>query len=385
MRRNPRRWRFLLMALSACLMFGACKKSEKLPDAPTPKQEIPAAKTPEMTATPEENTMSAPIGNELTMIAPYLDEPMAAGKNLVWCATLQLAWNKLAAFAGTGGVIQIEGDSPLAAMLNQQTATNIEFDAEHSVVIAGAVGAETLSEIERAKQKFDAPMMDDAGTLPQGSIMAYAFMQKTLPFAWAFTRFEMPQAFAGQDVAYFGVQQHVPGDAALDKMAAQVVILDYNTNNDFIIELKTTSAQDRLILAKIAPGKTLKETMNAALSRTAQAQPGTLAKSETLAIPVIDFERMREFQELQGRKIMSQNPAANGAQFSRVTQRIRFKLDETGAALESEAALISALPPRQFVFDQPFLVLLMRQGAAQPYFAAWIENSDALVPFQQPE
>ena len=61
---------------------------------------------------------------------------------------------------------------------------------------------------------------------------------------------------------------------------------------------------------------------------------------------------------------------------------LRKKTDETGAELESKAIFVSALPPRKFIFDKPFLLMLIRQDASMPYFVLWVNNADVLVPFQ---
>ena len=69
-------------------------------------------------------------------------------------------------------------------------------------------------------------------------------------------------------------------------------------------------------------------------------------------------------------------------------QNIRFRLDEHGAILKSEAAdgeevrVRKPKKPRQFIFDKPFLILLERKDAAQPYFALWVDNPELLVPFK---
>ncbi len=44
---------------------------------------------------------SGPVeGLKHTIVAPTLDEPLAAGKNVVWSAALQLAWDELREAAG---------------------------------------------------------------------------------------------------------------------------------------------------------------------------------------------------------------------------------------------------------------------------------------------
>ncbi|MFG0318862.1 MAG: hypothetical protein ACF8XB_16440, partial [Planctomycetota bacterium JB042] len=56
------------------------------------------------------------------------------------------------------------------------------------------------------------------------------------------------------------------------------------------------------------------------------------------------------------------------------------------AELESEAVMVlrasAVLDARRLVFDGPFLVMLLREGAARPYFAAWIETPELLLPIE---
>lgn len=67
-------------------------------------------------------------------------------------------------------------------------------------------------------------------------------------------------------------------------------------------------------------------------------------------------------------------------------QLIRFQLDDSGAILESDAAVVMLNgdepppEPRRFVFDRPFLLYLQQRQAKQPYFVMWVENPDVLVP-----
>jgi hypothetical protein len=68
------------------------------------------------------------------------------------------------------------------------------------------------------------------------------------------------------------------------------------------------------------------------------------------------------------------------------SQRIYFDLNEEGVTLESEAAMTfgcSAQPPPRprhiMIFDKPFLIIMRRAGANQPYFATWIDNAELLI------
>lgn len=97
-------------------------------------------------------------------------------------------------------------------------------------------------------------------------------------------------------------------------------------------------------------------------------------------MPVLDFDICREYAELLGQNVQAKSPKVNGLPFVFAKQQIRFRLDETGAKLKSEAlGFIFSGPPRDFTFDRPFLIMLLRKGANQPYFALWVGNTELLV------
>ena len=317
--------------------------------------------------------------DETTIITASLEQEIPPGKNVIWCATLQLAWNELCKLAG--GSIMMEDEAPLVALLNQQTAANLDLDADSYLAVAGS-DKDVLAAIANIPKQFGGrDFRGDLGDIPPGSIAAYAYLFKTLPFEWAFTRFTSPLQYGETGVASFGIGQYMESETE-QKIASQVLILSYNTNDDFIVELMTASQTDRLILAKVAAEPTLGATVTAILDKIADSTPTMLQKLENLVIPVVDFDRMQAYPELTGRKIIAVNPQVNGKSIGAVVQRTRFTLDETGAILESKALMASAPSPRQFVFNAPFAVILMRQNATTPYFALWVANDDVLVPLQ---
>ena len=95
--------------------------------------------------------------------------------------------------------------------------------------------------------------------VPAGTaLVAYAYLVKTLAFGETFDRSREPLVFHSGNrsvkIASFGFRrdsepQH-EHEAALER---QVKILSYHSVDDFVLELKTKSQQDNLILAKIRP------------------------------------------------------------------------------------------------------------------------------------
>ena len=85
--------------------------------------------------------------------------------------------------------------------------------------------------------------------------------------------------------------------------------------------------------------------------------------------------------DVGGKAIQARNPRFDGLALSLTKQQIRFKLDETGAALKSESFVFLGRP-RFLVFNKPFLIMIQRKGSKVPYFALWVANAELLVPFE---
>ena len=212
-------------------------------------------------------------------------------------------------------------------------------------------------------------------------------MFKQLPFRWAFTRFHSNLEFRqGEPVDSFGIEQLEESFNDERKMASQVAVLDYQNGGDFIIELKTNETDDRLILANITPKATLEKTIAAVEGRIAGKKPTKMENMANLYIPVLNFDLSREYTELYGKPVHTDSPKVNDTLIEIAAQFIRFRLDETGAVLQSEGGMWGGgTIPKNLVFDGPFLILLKRRESKQPYFALWIGNRELLVSTPEPK
>ena len=72
----------------------------------------------------------------------------------------------------------------------------------------------------------------------------------------------------------------------------------------------------------------------------------------------------------------------NGWPIVMAAQTIRFQLNENGATLRSEARLEGKGRPMPAIFNKPFLIMLQRKDAKQPYFALWVDNVELLMPIK---
>jgi hypothetical protein len=324
-----------------------------------------------------------------TIISPSLATPLEAGKNVLWCGTFQLAWNEVCGLVGEDP--HFANEPAMVSELNRKEFSKADLDDESYLALAGFVRDGIFGKIDRGlKDKFKGQASPHLLPRPEltprpQDIVAYSYLFKNLQFGTPFERLQTPMRFAdGNEVAAFGMLAYKP---AYEKMYPQVQILDYRSREDFIIELKTKSVGDRVILARVKPGRTLGETLAAVLPRIAAAKPASARAGDLLCVPKLNFDLTRDYRELLGRTLIVSNPkVAKDLTILSAVQNIRFQFDEEGVRLRSESHLsfgcgveAGPVPEHIMVFDGPFLILMRRTTAKVPYFALWVGNSDLLV------
>jgi hypothetical protein len=301
-----------------------------------------------------------------------------------------MVWDKLVSEV-VGEPIELEGDPALARALNQGRFPLSSLADDCYLAWAGIATEDAINQLrQQLQERFPA----GAGRLlPQsgiGGLMAYAYFFKRLTFSKDFDRLKEPVHF-GTDgetapVLGFGIQDFTEKNNHLRR---QVKLLDYISDDDFILRLVTDS--DSLVLAKIPSGKTLSETVSAVQQRIAAplgSRLDPLQVDEPLSVPVVSLFVLQSYAELQ-RPIRNQQVA--GLWIASAAQLIRFQLDESGVILDTESGGVISLDdservrpkPRRFVFDRPFLVLLRQSDTDEPYLAIWVENDEILVPFHE--
>jgi hypothetical protein len=69
----------------------------------------------------------------------------------------------------------------------------------------------------------------------------YAYLFRELPFEWEFDRMKGYLRFDGRVVESFGISRFMRNNRNQAQKGNQVLIHDYRSNDDFIVELKTRS------------------------------------------------------------------------------------------------------------------------------------------------
>lgn len=325
---------------------------------------------------------------ESTVVVAGLRARIEPGRNVLWCNTFQLAWNELCEHFGED--VTLEGGPPivtaLVTALNEKLSTKDDIDRASYVALAGPVADGILDKVKKAlHDRFGGLASPRLVPKPEGlaptDIVAYAYLFKNLRFAIPYENSHRIR-FTGKPVRAFGIEEHGRKTA---RMGRQVVIHDYVASNDFVIELRTRSRGDRLVLAKVKPAETLHETVRAVLERVGVGRPEKMVKRDILKIPKLNFNVTRRYDELIDLDLT--NPKGMGYFIRDALQNLRFRLDEKGAVLKSEARLIVKKceklgpgPKHVMVFAGPFLILMLREGRSTPYFALWVATPELLVP-----
>ncbi|MDD4889312.1 MAG: hypothetical protein PHU85_05230 [Phycisphaerae bacterium] len=321
-----------------------------------------------------------------TTITPVLSEPISAGRNVLWCGTFQLAWNEVRTLVGED--LHFDNDPPMATALNNGGFSRRDLDDDSFVALAGFVRGGIFARIDSAlKAKFRGQasphyLPPPSLTPRPQDIVAYSYLFKHLEFAVPFEKVDQGMSFKGRSVEAFGLPTWKPDHAS---RYTQVLIHDYRSADDFVIELKSTAAGDRLILAKVPPGDTLAATA-AAVQKRLTTRPEAMSTGDTLLAPKMNFDLTSDYHELCGRHLVVANPkVAKDLLILSAVQNIRFQIDEKGVRLRSEShvsfgcsAEYSPRPKHVLIFDQPFVVLMQRQAASNPYFALWVSNAELL-------
>jgi hypothetical protein len=328
-----------------------------------------------------------------TDVHPVIDVPMAAGRNLLYCATFQIVWDDLRDVLGVES-IHFEEAPPLAERLNARRFPRDSLATDSYVAFAGTADNNISGQVD-ATRRLGLPSSHWPDTPPshtalQAVLEAYCYLEKRLPFATKFKRHEMPLLFHSFDgidaVVSFGRQAEEMIEGAPE---SQVSILHYRSDQDFVLRMQTLD--DPILLAKIPPAATLRETWQTVVQRMHHPRlrgprKAELLRDETLTVPLIAVFVQRDYHELIGLPVVN---APARLPLGVATQYIKFQLDETGARLESESrAKFVSLDddpdddpnqPRQFVFDRPFLLALQQAGAEEPYLVLWVANRELLV------
>jgi hypothetical protein len=326
-----------------------------------------------------------------TIVSPHLEVAVVPGTNLLWCGTMQLAWNEACRISG--GDLQFQDQPPMVPIMNKHSFAKDALDEASYVAMAGLVKDKIHQKIREAVEaKFGSDykprLIPDKSLTPNpDDMVAYALLYKQLSFPSAFEKMDEQFTFGQTPVSAFGFRDHKQG---IEDLYKQVVVLSYEDSDNFIIELTTKSEGDRLILAKVKPGAMLQNTVEVVNGRIEQGQSEAATTNDVLLVPRIKLDVTRRYSEIEGLHFRPKGTNVSKDLWLRsAAQAILFEMNEKGVELKSEAHMAlgcekSSEPEKKhiMIFDKPFLLMLQRRGVQTPYLVLWVDNPEVLVSWR---
>ena len=333
---------------------------------------------------------------QATVIIPTLDTPLPEHKNVVWCGTMQLAWNRL----GTDvlhGPPDLEGADAVVKRLNTAPLRDDDLATKSFFVTAGYVKDGIVDQIKKEIQvQFQRDVRLESPAEP-GAIIAYSYLQSHIAFSIPFFENDEPLTFtdsSGKEtvVSSFGIRRK-DGDA-FHELRKQVEVLyvkenslDFMRPDEFILDLCHNSETDQLVVAYVPPQPTLAETIEDVNQKIrevreklteSQIDRQMLGSNDVLLVPNMNWMIDHRFSELEGPEHSFKNTGFEGNYVDTAAQMIRFQLDRCGAELASEAKLHAKSTRMFLIFNRPFLLFMRKRGQEQPFFAVWVDNAELL-------
>ena len=329
---------------------------------------------------------------EQTVIIPTLDSPRPKNKNVIWCSSFQLAWNRMKDDV-IGEPIEVVGAEETAARLNSAKQTAEDLKSYSVYAAAGRVSQGIIDRIQQDMAlKFPSHPVPDFNDLDvySHSLFAYSYLIANVPFKYPYRQVKKEFIFTDSNgvktnVGAFGVWGF---GSQYEKMRKQVEILYYQQDEDyqmkeFAVDLCRYSNPYQVVVAIVEPKGSLAQTLDYVRYKIADFQKDSDYKKknmvgnvEVLRLPEMFWQIDHRFHELIGKIVANAKPPMPMLE---ATQCIKFKLGRYGAVLESEAVIFAGSDNlMNFVFNRPFLVYMKKRDCDQPFFVMWVDNAELL-------
>ncbi len=330
-----------------------------------------------------------------TKIVPTLDTPVPKGQNIIWCASFQIAWDKLRTDI-VKEPLKIKNAQETASRLNKSNISEHDLPSGSFYAKAGfttdGIEEEIVKDMQKQFPSADLAILEKTPSVPD-SLVAFAYLQTSVSFTLPFLRntedfFFHDSSRRKYKVNSFGIRKK---DSNTNRdLRAQIEVLHYEDDQnqvakEFALDLcRYTPVQ--VIVALIKQEATLSETLSrlkekiGAFLKTEYYHSFRVIKQrDILLVPEMNYNIQHHFSELEGHDKIIQNQVVAGYWVEEAVQNIQFALDRSGARLASWSSYRTRGYPRQFLLDQPFLIIMKKRDAKNPFFVMWVDNAELLI------
>lgn len=295
-----------------------------------------------------------------------------------WCGTFNLVWNDLKENYVKQDII-INPKKEIVTNLNKSTFSKKYLNENSYYTKFGYQTPELKKEIEEnIKKKFNQNSdILDLFEWKENSKdnFIYAMLYKKFTFATPFNQLTNTKFNNNGEYRYFGIDKNKKDGIN------QVEVLFYDDYNNYAVKL-ITKENDEIILLKNKNTENNFLNIYKNIINKSNSYKGnkSLDSDDTLLVPYIKFNTLKEFKELEG--LVSHY--ADGTEFviDKALQTIKMQLNESGGDIKSEAAISTketaafepTKSPRYFNFNSTFTIFLKEKDMELPYFAAYIND-----------
>jgi len=314
-----------------------------------------------------------------TIVTPVLDTVFDPNKNIIYCSTFQMAWNSLYSDV-IKETIEIENKPWYLDKLNELVNLPPQISSDAYVSLAGFGKDNIIEKINNElKNKFNAvPGIIEFPDIEKDDILTFSYLKKVLDFKEKFGTFYSDIRFNDKTtkVKSFGFEQVSSTDND-HGLKSQIKLL-YYCEEDFIIELITTSPYDSIILSTIKPKNTLLSTYNNIKTLINGSSEHESKLIYTLVVPKINFDIEQHYNDSVNKHFKNKNFEHFFIKDN--IQRIIFKLNENGARLESFSIISVCGSGTPFILRVagPFTLFFKNKDSIYPYFMAYFGNDELL-------
>lgn len=319
------------------------------------------------------------LNNNANLVPTYTGIMGSEDYNTIWVGTFNLVWNELMNEYVHGPVEFQEGNTPLVDELNKQGFRKEHLSEESYYIKYGPVSQKLKNQIEKdIKNKFGKTpdILKNINFNNADSFLIYSMLDKDFEFEVSFDRLYNAKFANSEDkVKYFGLNNSSKEDANQN-----IDILFYNNEAEFALKLNTKE-NDEIILYRTDENKSFNKYYEDIQTKTANyTGRKEFRKADELRVPYINIDTTIKYEELSGKHVK----ARNGFIIELAMQNVKFKLNETGAKLSSEAVLSGSYNsfedevPIHFYFDDKFILFMKEKDKELPYMSLKVDNTDVL-------
>jgi hypothetical protein len=338
-----------------------------------------------------------------TEVVATLDTLIPEKKSVIWCASFQIAWNRLRSIAN-GEPLQIEGAEVIGRRLNQSEVSQDDLAPGMYYAAAGLTRDGIAEEIkEKMARRYPNTTLPEVVDSKGAVAIAYSHLEAQVRFkepyfenptggrlASDFFAFENPEGNP-HPVHNFGILGYVQAPKIRSQVEILYAFIPENSIelSEFAVDLSKESSPNQLVVAQIPKKGTLGETLDDLMKKMKQ-EPSErvspklrlqgLANADTLLLPTMHWRILHRFHALEGvdKPIQNAGPLS-GTYVGAAFQSIDFKLDRSGASMRSDAAIPTFSAPWSLCFNRPFLLYMKKRGAQHPFFVMWVDNAELLI------